>query len=212
MRSAGRGRHLVTVNNYLARRDSQWMGHLYQYLGLTVGCLDDTEPSSPNGARPTDATSRTARTTSSGSTTCATTWCSPWSNGAARLTYAIIDEVDSILIDEARTPLIISGPVGNESDQKYAEYNAHVQRLVRKQTAVANRAIAEAEKILEEDPASYDGAVKLFQAQTRRAEEQAVDEDATGNRDQTACSACRVGSRRRSEAAGESTTTPDARG
>ena len=71
----GRGAHLVTVNSYLARRDSQWMGHLYRYLGLTVGCLDDTEAGHAGAQAPrTSRTSRTARTTSSASTTCATTW------------------------------------------------------------------------------------------------------------------------------------------
>ena len=113
----GKGAHLVTVNDYLARRDSQWMGHLFTWLGLTVGCIDDTEPSSPERRPPTAATSPTAPTTSSASTTCATTW---WWRLEERVQrghyYAIIDEVDSILIDEARTPLIISGPVGAESD------------------------------------------------------------------------------------------------
>ena len=69
--------------------------------------------------------------------------------------YAIIDEVDSILIDEARTPLIISGPVGNEADDKYAQFNRQVAELVRKQTGVVNTLLADAEKLLErrEDPA-----------------------------------------------------------
>ena len=79
----GRGAHLVTVNNYLARRDSQWMGHVFRYLGVTVGCIDDTQPSSPGGATPTRPTSPTAPITSSGSTISATTWCSRWSSGSS---------------------------------------------------------------------------------------------------------------------------------
>ena len=79
----GKGAHLVTVNSYLARRDSQWMGHVYRYLGLTVGCLDDTQRAHPGGARPASATSRTGRTTSSASTTCATTWWSRWSSACS---------------------------------------------------------------------------------------------------------------------------------
>src|SRR6185295_16028892 len=79
--------------------------------------------------------------------------------------YAIIDEVDSILIDEARTPLIISGPVGTESDEKYAQYNAQVVQLVRKQTAVVNDLLARAEPLLAEEKTSYDGALLLYQAQ-----------------------------------------------
>src|SRR5687768_6881070 len=70
----GKGAHLITVNSYLARRDSEWMGHIYKYLGLKVGCIDDTEPGKSSGAKRTRPTSPTARTTSSASTTCATTW------------------------------------------------------------------------------------------------------------------------------------------
>src|SRR2546426_1604664 len=79
--------------------------------------------------------------------------------------YAIIDEVDSILIDEARTPLIISGAVGSESDEKYAQFNAQVVQLVRKQTAVVNDLIARAETLLADEKTAYQGAVLLYQAQ-----------------------------------------------
>src|SRR5207245_8740866 len=78
---------------------------------------------------------------------------------------AIIDEVDSILIDEARTPLIISGPVGTESDEKYAQFNAQVVQLVRKQTAVVNDLIAKAEPLIAGEKSSYEGATLLYQAQ-----------------------------------------------
>ena len=162
---SGAGAHLVTVNNYLARRDSQWMGHLYEFLGLEVGCLDDTEPSSPE-RRAAYACDITYGTNNEfGFDYLRDNMVFSLEQRVQRPhSYAIIDEVDSILIDEARTPLIISGPVGNETDTKYAEFNTRVQRLVRKQTAVANRVIAEAEQILDEDSESYDGAVKLFQA------------------------------------------------
>src|SRR5207247_8103602 len=79
--------------------------------------------------------------------------------------YAIIDEVDSMLIDEARTPLIISGVVGAESDEKYALYNAQVVQLVRKQTAIANDLIAKAEPLLENPDTNYEGAKLLYKAQ-----------------------------------------------
>src|SRR5207249_3333369 len=79
--------------------------------------------------------------------------------------YAIIDEVDSILVDEARTPLIISGAVGSESDEKYAQFNAQVVQLVRKQTAVVNDLIARAEPLLANEQTTYAGAVLLYQAQ-----------------------------------------------
>ena len=92
----------------------EWMGQIFKCLGLTVGCIDDTEPVDAGAPRRLRLpTSPTARTTSSASTTCATTWCSRWSIACSASTYyAIVDEVDSVLIDEARTPLIISGPVG----------------------------------------------------------------------------------------------------
>src|SRR5260370_8998372 len=79
--------------------------------------------------------------------------------------YAIIDEVDSILIDEARTPLISSGPVGAESDEKYAQFNTQVVQLVRKQTAVANDLIGKAGRRLEEEQTQYDGAGLLYKAE-----------------------------------------------
>src|SRR6058998_302671 len=79
--------------------------------------------------------------------------------------FAIIDEVDSILIDEARTPLIISGPVGAESDEKYAQFNAQVVQLVRRQTAVANDLLARGEPLLEKPETQYEGATLLYQAQ-----------------------------------------------
>src|SRR5260370_36288778 len=79
--------------------------------------------------------------------------------------YAIIEEADSIFIDEARTPLIISGPVGAESDEKYAQFNTQVVQLVRKQTAVANDLIGKAEPLLQDEKTQYDGAVLLYKAQ-----------------------------------------------
>ncbi|MGH7559916.1 MAG: preprotein translocase subunit SecA [Gemmatimonadales bacterium] len=161
----GRGCHLVTVNNYLARRDSQWMGHVYRYLGLTVGCIDDTEPST--------ASRRDAYL-------CDITYGTNNEFGFDYLrdnmvfgleqrvqrehAYAIVDEVDSILIDEARTPLIISGPVGNEGDDKYAVFNRQVTDMVRRQTAVVNQLIAEAEPMLQDGKAKEEAAVKLFQS------------------------------------------------
>jgi preprotein translocase subunit SecA len=161
----GHGAQLVTVNNYLARRDSQWMGHLYRFLGLTVGCIDDTEPSTPERRE---------------AYLCDVTYGTNNEFGFDYLRdnmvfakeqrvqrehhYAIIDEVDSILIDEARTPLIISGPVGNEDDRKYAQFNQQTVGLVRRQTAIVNELLAEGEKLLEQDPESYDGAVRLYKA------------------------------------------------
>src|ERR687895_1605789 len=160
----GKGSHLVTVNSYLARRDSQWMGHVYKYLGLTVGCIDDTEPGT--------AARRAGYL-------CDITYGTNNEFGfdylrdnmvvsldqrvQRRHWYAIVDEVDSVLIDEARTPLIISGPVGNESDLEYGEFNGAVARLVREQTEVVNSLVAAGEKSLEKGDTD-DAATKLYQA------------------------------------------------
>ena len=163
---AGRGAHLVTVNNYLARRDSQWMGHLFKWLGLTVGCIDDSQPGSPErrAAYLCDLTYGTNN--EFGFDYLRDNMVGNLEHRVQRgHVYAIIDEVDSILIDEARTPLIISGAVGAESDEKYALYNAQVVQLVRKQTAIANDLIAKGEPLLASPDTNYDGAKLLYKAQ-----------------------------------------------
>jgi preprotein translocase subunit SecA len=161
----GRGAHLVTVNSYLARRDSQWMGHLFRYLGLTVGCLDDTEPGTfeRKSAYQSDITYGTNN--EFGFDYLRDNMVTSLDQRVQRQhIYAIVDEVDSVLIDEARTPLIISGPVGNESDAQYFEHNAAVSRLVRKQTELVNVLVADGERLLEAGNTN-DAAIKLYQAQ-----------------------------------------------
>ncbi|HUF35261.1 MAG TPA: preprotein translocase subunit SecA [Gemmatimonadales bacterium] len=163
---SGRGSHLVTVNNYLARRDSQWMGHVFQYLGLTVACLDDTEPSSPTRRAAYLADITYGTNNEFGFDYLRDNMVFSLEQRVQREhAYAIIDEVDSILIDEARTPLIISGPVGNESDDKYAQFNRQVAELVRKQTGVVNTLLAEAERLLADPKTRDDAALNLYQAQ-----------------------------------------------
>ena len=162
----GKGAHLVTVNNYLARRDSQWMGHLFKWLGLTVGCIDDTEPGSPERRAAYQCDITYGTNNEFGFDYLRDNMVFALEQRVQRgHHYAIIDEVDSILIDEARTPLIISGPVGTEADEKYALYNAQVVQLVRKQTAVVNDLIARAEPLLADEKTAYDGALLLYQAQ-----------------------------------------------
>src|SRR5437867_1438775 len=163
---AGRGAHLVTVNNYLARRDSQWMGHLFSWLGLTVGCIDDTEPGSPERRQAYLCDITYGTNNEFGFDYLRDNMVvSPDHRVQRGHVYAIIDEVDSILIDEARTPLIISGPVGTESNEKYALHNAQVVQLVRKQTAVVNDLIAKAEPPLGDEKTAYEGARLLYKAQ-----------------------------------------------
>src|SRR5688500_6051150 len=160
----GKGAHLVTVNSYLARRDSQWMGHIYRYLGLTVGCLDDTEPGTPErrGAYERDITYGTNN--EFGFDYLRDNMVVSLGQRVQRThVYAIVDEVDSVLIDEARTPLIISGPVGNTNDGQYAEHNAGVSRLVRRQQDLVNQLVAEGERALAADDTAQ-GALLLYKA------------------------------------------------
>jgi preprotein translocase subunit SecA len=161
----GKGAHLVTVNTYLARRDSQWMGHLYNYLGLTVGCIDDTEPGTPERRAGYLADITYGTNNEFGFDYLRDNLVVSLDLRVQRShVYAIVDEVDSVLIDEARTPLIISGPVGNENDAMYFEHNAAVARLVRRQTELVNALVGEAERDFArgDTPAA---ALKLYKAQ-----------------------------------------------
>jgi preprotein translocase subunit SecA len=161
----GRGAHLVTVNNYLARRDSQWMGHVFRYLGLTVACLDDTEPSSPERRAAYLADITYGTNNEFGFDYLRDNMVFTLEQRVQREhAFAIIDEVDSILIDEARTPLIISGPVGHDGDDAYARNNRPVAELVRRQTAIVNTLLAEAEPLLGDEKTRYDAGVKLYQS------------------------------------------------
>jgi preprotein translocase subunit SecA len=146
----GRGAHLVTVNSYLARRDSQWMGHLFTWLGLTIGCLDDTEPGTPQRRAAYGCDITYGTNNEFGFDYLRDNMVVALEQRVQREhVYAIVDEVDSVLVDEARTPLIISGPVGNDGDTQYAEHNLSVARLVRGQTEMANDLVARGEKALE---------------------------------------------------------------
>src|SRR5436853_504198 len=161
----GKGAHLVTVNSYLARRDSQWMGHVYNYIGLTVGCIDDTEPGTEErrNAYLCDITYGTNN--EFGFDYLRDNMVqSPAQRVQRSHIFAIVDEVDSVLIDEARTPLIISGPVGNDNDPMYFQYNSGVERLVKRQTELVNSLVGEAERDLEKGDADL-GAMKLYKAQ-----------------------------------------------
>jgi len=159
----GRGAHLVTVNNYLARRDAQWMGHVYSWLGLTVAVLDDTEPSSPERRAAYQADITYGTNNEFGFDYLRDNMVFSLEQRVQREhAFAIIDEVDSILIDEARTPLIISGPVGNETDEKYAQFNRQVVDLVRRQSAVVSGLLAEAEPLLADPKTVSDAAIKLY--------------------------------------------------
>src|SRR6476659_173966 len=161
----GRGAHLVTVNSYLARRDSQWMGHLYRFRGLTVGCLDDSEAGTQERKDAYRADITYGTNNEFGFDYLRDNMVTSLEQRVQRgHVFAIVDEVDSVLIDEARTPLIISGPVGNESDAQYFEHNAAVARLVRKQTELVNVLVAEGERQLEAGDTG-NASIRLYQAQ-----------------------------------------------
>jgi preprotein translocase subunit SecA len=144
----GRGAHLVTVNDYLARRDSQWMGAVFTWLGLSVGCLDDTKPGTEERRAAYGCDITYGTNNEFGFDYLRDNMVVRVEDRVQRRhNYTIIDEVDSVLVDEARTPLIISGPVGRADDQQvYKKHNAQVASLVRKQAHIVNELVAEAEK------------------------------------------------------------------
>jgi preprotein translocase subunit SecA len=156
---SGRGVHLVTVNDYLARRDAEWMGELYKFLGLTVGCIQhDQSPAERRAQYECDITYGTNSEFG---------FDYLRDNGMATSKeqqvqrghyYAIVDEVDSILIDEARTPLIISGPATVSSHQ-YDKFKPLVEQLVKRQTMLCNRLVSEAKEALDKSDAEEAGRV-----------------------------------------------------
>ncbi|CAN5674535.1 preprotein translocase subunit SecA [soil metagenome] len=160
---AGRGVHLVTVNTYLAQRDSEWMGTIYRYLGLTVGCIDLHEPGTAERREAYNADITYGTNNEFGFDYLRDNMVHELAQRVQRPHfYAMIDEVDSILIDEARTPLIISGPVGHEQSEQYKRYNPAVAALFRKQMRLVNELVADAEKELETD--NYAAGQKLLAA------------------------------------------------
>ena len=166
---AGRGVHVVTVNDYLAKRDSEWMGTIYEFLGLTVDCIDKHEPNSQarRNAYLADITYGTnnefgfdyLRDNMTGT---------PEELVQRKHHFAIVDEVDSVLIDDARTPLIISGPTPRGDHQEFDILKADVVKLYEAQKRLVTLCLAEAKKILTEPNATQEhknhGANQLFRA------------------------------------------------
>jgi preprotein translocase subunit SecA len=148
---AGRGAHLVTVNTYLARRDAEWMGAIYNFLGLTVGVIDLHDPGTDERREAYRADITYGTNNEFGFDYLRDNMVHSLDRRVQREHfYCIIDEVDSILIDEARTPLIISGPVSRDTETAYKKFNPLVGSLYRKQLKIASELIAEAETALEE--------------------------------------------------------------
>ncbi|MGN6395935.1 MAG: preprotein translocase subunit SecA [Mucilaginibacter sp.] len=163
---AGQGVHIVTVNDYLARRDSEWMGPLYEFHGLSVDCIDKHEPNSEarRAAYLADITFGTnnefgfdylrdnmTRT--------------PEELVQRKLHYAMVDEVDSVLIDDARTPLIISGPIPRGDEHEFYELKPRIERLVNAQKTYVNAALNEAKRLFAEGKTGpEEGGLALMRA------------------------------------------------
>ncbi|NIQ39214.1 MAG: preprotein translocase subunit SecA [Proteobacteria bacterium] len=158
---SGRGVHIVTVNDYLAKRDSEWMGAIYNFLGLSVGVIyHDMDHDMRKEAYGADITYGT--NTEFGFDYLRDNMAIDVEGIVQREHhYAIVDEVDSILVDEARTPLIISGPV-ERSTHHFKEVKGPVERLVQGQNGLVNRLLSEAEKMLRNDE-TYEGGIRLLQ-------------------------------------------------
>ena len=149
---AGKGVHVVTVNDYLSKRDSEWMGPLYMFHGLSVDCIDKHEPNSEARKKAYNCDITFGTNNEFG-------FDYLRDNMAIRMDdlvqrkhhYAIVDEVDSVLIDDARTPLIISGPTQQaEDDAQFMEFKPYVENLYNKQRALVNQTLNEAKKLISE--------------------------------------------------------------
>ena len=162
-----RGVHVVTVNDYLSKRDSEWMGPLYMFHGSTVDCIDKHQPNTPERRAAYECDITFGTNNEFGFDYLRDNMAMTPSDLVQRKHYyAIVDEVDSVLIDDARTPLIISGPVPKGDDQYFDEYKANVQKVVEAQRRLVTRILTEAKaKIASEDKEEKkEGALLLFRA------------------------------------------------
>ena len=153
----GNGVHVVTVNDYLAKRDSEWMGPLYMFNGLSVDCIDKHRPNSPERRKAYMADITFGTNNEFGFDYLRDNMAlSPDDLVQRKHNYAIVDEVDSVLIDDARTPLIISGPIVKGDDQMFEEYQPLVERLVDVQRKLATQYLAEAKQLITEGQKTND--------------------------------------------------------
>ena len=158
---AHKGVHVVTVNDYLARRDAEWMGPMYQFHGLSVACIDNTRPNSAERRKAYNADITFGTNNEFGFDYLRDNMASaPKDLVQRKHHFAIVDEVDSVLIDDARTPLIISGPVPKGSDQLYAEYQPAAKYIYDLQSKMSSADVAEAKRLYNEG--NMDEAGKLL--------------------------------------------------
>ena len=166
----GNGVHVVTVNDYLAKRDSEWMGPLYMFNGLSVDCIDKHRPNSPERRKAYQADITFGTNNEFGFDYLRDNRAiSPADLVQRRHNYAIVDEVDSVLIDDARTPLIISGPVPNGDDQMFEEYQPLVEKLVGVQRQLATQFLADAKQKIAE-------GTKLMEEGKKKEAQELLDE------------------------------------
>ena len=161
---AKKGVHMVTVNNYLAKRDSEWMGPMYQFHGLSVACIDDTQPNSDERRAAYMADITFGTNNEYGFDYLRDNMASsPKDLVQRKHHFAIVDEVDSVLIDDARTPLIISGPVPKGDDQMFEQYRPAIESLYNLQKNLVTALLAEARQLISEGK-NDEGGVKLYRA------------------------------------------------
>ncbi|CCX43205.1 MAG: preprotein translocase subunit SecA [Muribaculaceae bacterium] len=164
---SGRGVHVVTVNDYLSKRDSEWMGPLYMFHGSTVDCIDKHQPNTPARRAAYNCDITFGTNNEFGFDYLRDNMAmSPDDMVQRKHYYAIVDEVDSVLIDDARTPLIISGPVPKGDDQMFNEFRPNVERVFQAQRRLVTQLLTEAKaKINSDDKAvAKEGALALFRA------------------------------------------------
>jgi preprotein translocase subunit SecA len=160
----GRGVHVVTVNDYLAKRDAEWMGPIYEFNGLSVDCIDKHRPNSDERRKAYYADITFGTNNEFGFDYLRDNMAiSPADLVQRKHNYAIVDEVDSVLIDDARTPLIISGPTPRGDNQEFEDLKPKVEKLISAQKRFVNEVLAEAKKLISEDD-TENGGYKLLQA------------------------------------------------
>lgn len=163
----GEGVHVVTVNDYLAKRDSEWMGPIYMFNGLSVDCIDKHQPNSEGRRQAYRADITFGTNNEFGFDYLRDNMAiSPNDLVQRKHNYAIVDEVDSVLIDDARTPLIISGPVPKGDDQLFEEYRPRVEIIVKTQRDLCTKLLADAKTKLASDDKKVqeEGALLLYRS------------------------------------------------
>ena len=161
---AGKGVHVVTVNDYLAKRDAEWMGPMYQFHGLSVECIDNYQPNSAARRKAYMADITFGTNNEFGFDYLRDNMSISADDLVQRKHhFAIVDEVDSVLIDDARTPLIISGPVPKGEDQLFDQYRGFVERLYTMQRQMVNDLLARARKLIAEGN-TEEGGILLLRA------------------------------------------------